>query len=315
MNVRQFRAVVAGGAGFIGSHLCDLLLAKGFQVTCIDNLLTGSLRNIRHLLRNPQFRFRREDVTKSVSLRGRVDIVFHLASPASPRDYLRLPLQTLAVGAVGTRNLLDLALKKRAVFVLASTSEVYGDPECHPQQESYWGNVNPVGPRSCYDEAKRYAEALTIAYHRWHGLDTRIARIFNTYGPRMRPGDGRVVPDMIMRALGGRALRVFGTGKQTRSFCYVSDMVEGLLRLARCSDPLPVNLGSPQETTILEFARTLGQILGRQLKVNFLPPLEDDPKRRRPDITRARRLLGWQPSVSLKEGLTLTIDWFRQNLV
>lgn len=308
------RALVAGGAGFIGSHLCELLLNRQFKVLCVDNLLTGSLRNIRHLLNHPHFCFQRGDVTTPLRLRGRVDVIFNLASPASPWDYLRLPLKTLAVGAVGTRNLLDLALRKRAVFVFASTSEVYGDPERHPQREDYWGNVNPVGLRSCYDEAKRYAEALTMAYHRSYGLSTRIARIFNTYGPRMRPGDGRLVPDMIMCALTGRPLKIFGTGRQTRSFCYVSDMVEALFRLAGCSDPMPINVGNPEETTVLGFARTLGRILGRNLRMEFLPPMEDDPQRRRPDITRAKRLLNWQPAVSLERGLTQTVDWFRRSL-
>ncbi|MEO0073060.1 MAG: UDP-glucuronic acid decarboxylase family protein [candidate division WOR-3 bacterium] len=305
------RAIVAGGAGFIGSHLCEYLLEKNFYVICVDNLLTGSMRNIKHLLSNPYFRFHRADVTRPLSLRGRAEVIFNLASPASPWDYLRLPLQTLAAGSLGTRNLLDLAVRKEAVFVLASTSEVYGDPEVHPQQENYRGNVNPVGVRSCYDEAKRYAEALTMAYHRKYGLSTRIARIFNTYGPRMKPDDGRVIPDMIMRALRGRPLRIFGNGMQTRSFCYVTDMVEGLFRLTRCPDPMPINLGSPEETTILGLAQILGRALKRKIRMRFLPALEDDPRKRKPDISRAMHLLSWKPSVPLKQGLASTIDWFR----
>jgi dTDP-glucose 4,6-dehydratase len=307
-------AVVAGGAGFIGSHLCDLLIARGFRVICLDNLITGSLRNVRHLRRDPRFGFRRIDVTRPFAVPGRVDVVYHLASPASPWDYFRLPLETLAVGAAGTRNLLELARQKKAVFVLASTSEVYGDPDEHPQRETYFGNVNPVGPRSCYDEAKRYAEALTMACHREYRLATRIARIFNTYGPRMKAGDGRVVPEMTVRALQGRPLKVFGTGRQTRSFCFVSDMVEGLFRMAACPDPMPVNLGNPREFTMLELARLLSRLVGRKVRLRHEPPLENDPKQRQPDIRRARRLLGWNPAVQFEEGLRETIDWFRKNL-
>lgn len=307
------RAVVAGGAGFIGSHLCDYLLAHGWRVLCLDNLITGSLRNIDHLAGDARFKFSRTDVTESFRVMGRVDVVFDLASPASPKDYLALPLETLAVGALGTRNLLELALLKKAVFVLASTSEVYGDPLQHPQKESYWGNVNPIGIRSVYDEAKRYSEALTMAYHRVYGLATRIARIFNTYGPRMKSGDGRVVPNLITQALVGAPLTVYGTGRQTRSFCYVADMVEGLYRLAGGGDPHPVNLGNPAEFTILEFARLVREIAGANSAIKFGPLPEDDPRQRRPDISRAVRLLDWRPRTSLDRGLAATVAWFREN--
>ncbi len=305
------RALVAGGAGFIGSHLCDYLLAQDFEVLCLDNLVTGSKRNVRHLLEEPGFRFQRADVTRRLNIVGRVDVVFNLASPASPKDYLAMPLGTLAVGSTGTRNLLELALQRKAVFVQASTSEVYGDPLRHPQPESYWGNVNPVGPRSVYDEAKRFGEALVMAYHREHGLRTRIARIFNTYGPRMKLDDGRIVPTLVHQALTRRPLTVFGTGRQTRSFCYVSDMVEGLFRLAACTDPLPINLGNPREFTVLRFAQVVKKLTGSRSPVSFEPLPEDDPKRRKPDIRRARRLLEWQPRVRLEEGLARTITWFR----
>jgi dTDP-glucose 4,6-dehydratase len=306
------RALVAGGAGFIGSHLCDSLLERDFDVLCLDNLVTGSRRNIRHLLDRPGFRFRLGDVTKQLPVPGRIDVIFNLASPASPKDYLALPLSTLAVGSTGTRNLLELALRKKAVFVQASTSEVYGDPLLHPQTESYWGNVNPVGPRSVYDEAKRFGEALVMAYHRERGLATRIARIFNTYGPRMKLDDGRIVPTLVDQALNGRPLTVFGNGRQTRSFCYVSDMVEGLYRLASCTDPMPVNLGNPHEFTILRFAQLVKKLTGSQSPLKFYPLPEDDPKRRKPNIGRAKRLLHWQPQVQLEQGLKLTIDSFRR---
>ncbi len=305
------RALVAGGAGFIGSHLCDYLLARDFEVLCLDNLVTGSRRNIRHLLDEPGFKFQRADVARRLSITGRVDVVFNLASPASPKDYIAMPLETLAVGSTGTRNLLELALQRKAVFVQASTSEVYGDPLRHPQSESYWGNVNPVGPRSVYDEAKRFGEALVMAYHREHGLRTRIARIFNTYGPRMKLADGRVVPTLVHQALTRKPLTVFGTGRQTRSFCYVSDMVTGLYRLAACTDPLPVNLGNPREFTVLRFAQVVKKLTRSRSPVRFDPLPEDDPKRRKPDIRRARKLLEWQPRVKLEEGLARTIAWFR----
>ena len=313
------RALVAGGAGFIGSHLCDFLLEHDFEVLCVDNLVTGSKHNIRHLLKNPGFRFQHADVTAPDFLRSsfivhrsRVDVVFNLASPASPKDYMAMPLETLAVGSTGTRNLLELALQKKAVFVQASTSEVYGDPLSHPQVESYWGNVNPVGPRSVYDEAKRFSEALVMAYNRKHGLATRIARIFNTYGPRMQLDDGRIVPTLVEQALNGKPLSVYGNGRQTRSFCYVSDMVEGLYRLASCTDPMPVNLGNPHEFTVLRFAQIVKKLTGSQSPLKFEPLPEDDPKRRRPNISRAKRLLRWQPKVQLEQGLKLTIDSFRK---
>jgi dTDP-glucose 4,6-dehydratase len=305
------RALVAGGAGFIGSHLCDYLLERDFEVLCLDNLITGSKRNVRHLLAVPEFEFKLGDVTRRLNVAGRVDMVFNLASPASPKDYMALPLETLAVGSTGTRNLLDLAVLKKAVFVQASTSEVYGDPQLHPQVESYWGNVNPVGPRSVYDEAKRFSEALVMAFHRGHRLATRIARIFNTYGPRMQLNDGRVVPTLVNQALNGRPLTVYGTGRQTRSFCYVSDMVAGLYRLASCTDPMPVNLGNPREFTVLRFARLVKKLTGSKSPLKFEPLPEDDPKRRRPNINRAARLLGWRPQVELEQGLELTIDSFR----
>ena len=311
-------ALVAGGAGFIGSHLCDLLLGRDFEVICVDNLITGSLRNIRHLRRNRQFRFIRADVSSSglhssffILHPSRLDVVFNLASPASPKDYLARPLETMAAGAKGTGNLLELARATKAAFVQASTSEVYGDPLLHPQLESYWGNVNPVGPRSVYDEAKRFGEALVMAFHRQYRVHTRIARIFNTYGPRMQLDDGRVVPTLIDQALNGRSLTVFGTGRQTRSFCYVSDLVEGLYRLASCQDPYPVNLGNPHEFTVQRFAGIVKKLPGSRSPVVYKPLPEDDPKRRKPDITRANRLLRWQPQVELEQGLELTIDWFR----
>ncbi len=307
------RALVAGGAGFIGSHLCEYLLDHGFAVVCVDNLLTGRRANISHLMRRTGFQFLRHDVTRPFTVVGRVDWVYNLASPASPRDYLALPLETMAVGAQGTRNLLELCRRKKAVFVQASTSEVYGDPKVHPQSEGYWGNVNPVGVRSVYDESKRYAEALVMAYHRQMGLSVRIARIFNTYGPRMKLDDGRVVPNMIGQALAGAPLTVYGTGRQTRSFCYVSDMVDGLFRLAARGDPMPVNLGNPVEFSILEFARIVRRLTGSRSPLRFEPLPEDDPRQRRPDTRRAHRLLGWRPSVSLESGLRITIDWFRKH--
>lgn len=305
------RALVAGGAGFIGSHLCEFLLDRGFEVACVDSLITGRRANIQHLLRRPGFGFVKRDITRLGTIRGPVDVVFNLASPASPQDYLALPLLTLETGATGTRSLLELCRRRKAVFVLASTSEVYGDPERHPQQESYWGNVNPVGVRSVYDEAKRYAEALTMAYHRTHGLPTRIARIFNTYGPRMKLDDGRVVPNLLSQAMTDRPLTVYGTGRQTRSFCYVSDMVEALFRLSGCSDPMPVNLGNPEEFSILRVARIIQNLTGSKTRLQFLPLPADDPMRRKPDITRARRLLKWRPRVRLEQGLLETMEWFR----
>uniref|UniRef100_A0A7C4CA21 SDR family oxidoreductase n=1 Tax=candidate division WOR-3 bacterium TaxID=2052148 RepID=A0A7C4CA21_UNCW3 len=305
-------AVVAGGAGFIGSHLCDFLIERGFRVICLDNLLTGRPANIAHLRRTPAFEFIRCDVTRPLRIPGRVDLVYNLASPASPRDFARLALEILAAGAYGTGNLLRLAREKHAVFVMASTSEVYGDPREHPQRETYRGNVNPTGPRSAYDEAKRYAEALVSAWHRVRGLPVRIARIFNTYGPRMRTDDGRLVPNLIQQALSGRPLTVYGSGRQTRSFCYVSDMVEGLFRLAGFGTAEPVNLGNPAEFTVLQLARLVLELTGSQSRIVRRPLPENDPKRRCPDIARARRLLGWRPHVPLRQGLRRTIEWFRE---
>jgi len=304
-------AVVTGGAGFLGSHLCDRLLAEGYQVTCIDNFITGRVENIEHLAGNERFRFIKQDVTEYLFLPGQVDIVFHFASPASPIDYIEHPIPTLKVGALGTHKTLGLALEKGAKFMLASTSEVYGDPLVHPQPESYWGNVNPIGPRGVYDEAKRYAEAMTMAYHRYHGVDTRIVRIFNTYGPRMRAHDGRVVPAFICQALDNKPLTVFGDGSQTRSFCYVSDLVEGIFRLSRSDINEPVNIGNPAEMTVLEFAKTLIELTGCTSEIVFEELPVDDPKTRQPDITKARGLLGWEPEVPLEEGLRKTIEYMR----
>ena len=299
-------ALVTGGTGFLGSHLCDFLLEKDFRVVCVDNLDTGSLENIDHIRRD-DFRFRNHDLTTHLEIDEPIDIVFHLASPASPIDYQRLPLHTLKVGSYGTHNALGLAKNKRARLLLASTSEVYGDPLVHPQPESYWGNVNPIGPRGVYDEAKRYAEAMTMAYHRQQGLDTCIARIFNTYGPRMRPHDGRAIPTFLRQALASKPLTVFGDGSQTRSFCYVDDLVWGLYALAISDEHLPVNLGNPKEMNLLELAETVITISGSSSEIVFEALPVDDPQVRQPDITRARQILGWQPEVSLHEGLGKTL--------
>ena len=306
------RSMVTGGAGFLGSHLCERLLAEGHRVLCVDNLLTGKRRNIEHLADRDDFEFLEHDVTVSFQVDGPVDNVLHFASPASPIDYLELPIQTLKVGSLGTHNTLGLAKAKGARYLLASTSEVYGDPLVHPQPETYWGNVNPIGPRGVYDEAKRFAEAMVMAYHRVHGLETRIVRIFNTYGPRMRPHDGRVVPTFIHQALRGKSLTVFGDGSQTRSFCYVNDLVEGIFRLLESDIETPVNIGNPAEMTILEFARTLIELTDSGSEVTFRPLPVDDPKIRQPDITVARRELGWAPAVPLEEGLKATIHYFRE---
>jgi dTDP-glucose 4,6-dehydratase len=306
----QPRVVITGAAGFIGSHLADALLDRGYRVIGIDNLLTGDIANISHL-RNRDFDFIKHDVTNYIYIDGPVDYVLHWASPASPIDYLELPIPTLKVGALGTHKALGLAKAKGAKFVLASTSEVYGDPLEHPQQESYWGNVNPIGPRGVYDEAKRFAEAMTVAYHRYHGLDTKIVRIFNTYGPRMRIRDGRAVPAFISQALRGEEVTVFGDGRQTRSFCYVSDLVDGIVRLMHSDTNDPVNIGNPSEMTIEEIARVIIDMTGSESRVVHKPLPEDDPKVRRPDITRARTLLGWEPKVDLRTGLTSTIEYFR----
>jgi dTDP-glucose 4,6-dehydratase len=305
------RVLITGGAGFIGSHLCDRFLADGHQVVCMDNLLTGKLENVEHLFGRDGFTFVKHDVTNYVHVPGPVHAVLHFASPASPVDYLRYPIQTLKVGSLGTHKALGLAKDKGAKFLLASTSECYGDPEVHPQPETYWGNVNPVGPRGVYDEAKRFAEAMTMAYHRHHGLDTRIVRIFNTYGPRMRLGDGRVVPAFLSQVLRGEPLTLFGDGSQTRSFCFVSDLVEGIVRLLAADHHDPVNIGNPEEHSILEFARIVQQVFGGGPEIRIEPLPVDDPKVRRPDIGKARELLGWSPSVGLAEGLRVTADYFR----
>jgi dTDP-glucose 4,6-dehydratase len=305
------RAVITGGAGFLGSHLCDWMLEKGWGVLCLDNLITGSDTNISHLISHPRFRFARQDVSRYIEVPGPVDAVLHFASPASPPDYLKLPIQTLKVGALGTHNTLGLALAKKAKYLLASTSECYGDPDVSPQPETYWGRVNPVGPRGVYDEAKRFAEALTMAYHRYHGLDTRIARIFNTYGPRMRLNDGRALPNFLYQALRGEPLTVYGKGNQTRSFCYVSDLLDGIYRLLESDEHDPVNIGNPQEITILEFAERVRALVGADTPIVFRPLPQDDPKQRCPDITRARQILHWEPKVNLEEGLQITYEYFR----
>ncbi|MBM3287408.1 MAG: SDR family oxidoreductase [Candidatus Eisenbacteria bacterium] len=304
------RVLITGGAGFIGSHLCDHLLKEGMEVICMDNLLTGSVQNIAHI-RDPRFSFIEYDVTNYIYVDGPLDYVLHFASPASPIDYLRLPIHTLKVGALGTHKALGLALAKKAVFLLASTSEVYGDPLIHPQPESYWGNVNPIGLRGVYDEAKRYAEALTMAYRRYHNLDTRIVRIFNTFGPRMRRDDGRAVPTFIMQALRGEPLTVFGEGTQTRSFGYITDLVDGIDRLMRSDLQEPVNIGNPQEMTVAEMADVILKITGSASRVICRPLPEDDPKVRQPDIGLARSRLGWEPKVDVRDALRMTVEWFR----
>ncbi|MGH9487924.1 MAG: UDP-glucuronic acid decarboxylase family protein [Terriglobales bacterium] len=308
------RVVVAGGAGFLGSHFCDRLIEEGHAVICLDNLVTGSEANLEALRHHPRFQFEVHDVCEPFSSRQRVDMVANFASPASPVDFDRLRLEILRAGSLGTWNCLELARTHQAGFLITCTSEAYGDPLVHPQREDYWGNVNPVGARSCYDESKRFAEALTMGFHRTHGMRTRIARIFNTYGPRMRLDDGRVVPALIAQALRGEALTVFGDGRQTRSFCYVDDQIEGLRRLLDCPDPYPVNLGNPQETTIVEFARAVARITGTGENLEFRPRPADDPRRRCPDINRARQLLGWQPQIGLEEGLRRTVAYFRARL-
>jgi len=305
------RVLVDGGAGFLGSHLCERLLARGCEVLCLDSLITGRRENLQPLLANPRFRFLQHDITNPITVDGPLDVVWHMASPASPVDYGRYPIQTLKVGALGTHNILGLCKAKGAAFLLASTSEVYGDPQVNPQPESYWGNVNPIGPRGVYDEAKRFAEALTMAYHRVHGLKTHIARIFNTYGPSMRLEDGRAVPTFIGQALRGEDLTVYGDGSQTRSFCYVDDLLDGLERLMRSDVADPVNVGNPDEHTILDIAQQIIQATGSKSRIVFKPLPQDDPKTRRPDIRRAKTLLGWEPTVDLAEGLRRTIAWFR----
>jgi dTDP-glucose 4,6-dehydratase len=309
------RILITGGAGFLGSHLCDRFLAEGHQVIAMDNLITGSTRNIEHLAGRDEFFFIKHDVTNYIYVEGPLDAILHFASPASPIDYLELPIQTLKVGALGTHKALGLAKAKKARFLLASTSEVYGDPLVHPQREEYWGNVNPIGPRGVYDEAKRFAEAMTMAYHRFHGVETRIARIFNTYGPRMRLDDGRVVPNFIGQALRGEPLTVYGDGSQTRSFCYVDDLVEGTYRLLLSKEVEPVNLGNPHEMSILEFAHVVVELTGGKSDIIYQEArIKDDPQRRQPDISKAKEVLGWEPKVSLEEGLSRTIEWFRERV-
>lgn len=312
------KALITGGAGFIGSHLTDRLLGKGYSVICIDNLLTGSINNIKHNLKSKRFEFIKHDISEPIKLKGKIDQVLHFASPASPKDYEKYPIQTLRAGSQGTQNALEIARNNRAQFILASTSEVYGDPLSSPQKETYWGNVNPVGPRSCYDEAKRFAEAITMAYCREYQVKTRIVRIFNTYGPRMRRSDGRVIPNFIDQALAGKPLTVYGVGKQTRSFCYISDLIEGLFKVMSFKDNMPINLGNPRDFTVLELARLVLQLISgkaisednmrTRLIFKMLPT--DDPKQRCPDITRARKLLKWKPEIELSQGLRKTIDWF-----
>lgn len=313
-GVDQPTTVVTGGAGFLGSHLSDRLLAEGHRVIAIDNFITGSRENVAHLSENPNFRLIEHNVTEFISVDEPVDYVFHFASPASPVDYLELPIQTLKVGSLGTHNALGLAKDNGAVFLLASTSEVYGDPEIHPQTEEYWGNVNPIGPRGVYDEAKRFAEAITMAYHRSHGVDTKIVRIFNTYGPRMRLRDGRVVPAFIGQALNGESISVFGDGSQTRSFCFVSDLVDGIYRLSQSETHAPVNIGNPREMSILEFAEKITGLIDTGSKIEFHPLPEDDPKVRQPNITRAQEILSWEPKVPFEEGIVGTIDYFRKKI-
>lgn len=311
---RPGRAVVTGGAGFLGSHLCTELLARGWEVVCLDNFLTGSPANVAHLLGEERFQLVRCDVTDFIHVPGDVDLVLHFASPASPVDYLQLPIHTLKVGSIGTGHALGLAKEKGARFLIASTSEVYGDPQEHPQREDYWGHVNPIGPRGVYDEAKRYAEALTTAYRSTHGVDTAIVRIFNTYGPRMRPHDGRAIPTFIRQALAGEPITVAGDGSQTRSVCYVDDLVRGILALAYSGEPGPVNIGNPSERTVLEIAQDVVAATGSRSAIRFVERPVDDPTVRRPDTTRARELLGWEPLVEWQEGLSRTVAWFRQEL-
>ncbi|RYX84534.1 SDR family oxidoreductase [bacterium] len=307
------RIVITGGAGFVGSHLCDRCLAEGHEVVAVDNLITGSPDNIAHI-QSPRFSFRHQNISEGIFIDGPVDFILHFASPASPVDYLELPIQTLKVGAMGTHNALGLARAKGAGLLLASTSEVYGDPHVHPQHEEYWGNVNPIGPRGCYDEAKRFAEAIVMAYHRMHGIDTKIVRIFNTYGPRMRLRDGRIVPNFVRQALEGEALTVYGDGSQTRSFCFVTDLVDGIYKLMLSNEHLPTNVGNPLEFTVLEFAELVRKMTKSDSPIIFEPLPQDDPKQRKPDITKAQNILGWGPKVGIEEGLSQTLDYFSTRL-
>lgn len=305
------RILITGAAGFLGSHLCDRFIAEGYQVVGMDNLITGDIKNIEHLFPLKQFEFYNHDVSNYVHVSGQLDYILHFASPASPIDYLKIPIQTLKVGSLGTHNLLGLAKEKKARFLIASTSEVYGDPTVHPQPEEYWGNVNPVGPRSVYDEAKRFQEAITMAYHTFHGLETRIVRIFNTYGPRMRLNDGRVLPAFIGQALRGEDITIFGDGTQTRSFCYVDDLVEGIYRLLHSDYVYPINIGNPNEITMNDFAQEIIKLTGTDQKIVYLTLPQDDPKQRKPDITKAQELLGWKPKINREEGLKITYDYFK----
>ncbi|MBP9192515.1 MAG: SDR family oxidoreductase [Ignavibacteria bacterium] len=313
-NTTQKRVLITGAAGFLGSHLSDRFIKEGYHVIGMDNLVTGSMKNIEHLFPKKEFEFYFHDVTKFVHVPGKLDYILHFASPASPIDYLKIPIQTLKVGSLGTHNLLGLAKEKKARFLIASTSEIYGDPTVHPQNEEYWGNVNPIGPRGVYDEAKRFQEAITMAYHTYHGLETRIVRIFNTYGPRMRLNDGRALPAFFSQAIEGKDITVFGDGSQTRSFCYVDDLVEGIYRLLLSDYVNPVNIGNPDEITIKEFAEEIIKLTGTDQKIIYTPLPTDDPKQRQPDITKAKELLGWEPKVSRKEGLKVTYDYFKKIL-
>ncbi len=309
------RVLITGGAGFLGSHLCDRFVNEGYHVIAMDNLITGHIENIEHLFKLPNFEFHHHDVSKFVHVAGNLDYILHFASPASPIDYLKMPIQTLKVGSLGTHNLCGLAKEKRARMLIASTSEVYGDPLVHPQNEEYWGNVNPIGPRGVYDEAKRFQEAITMAYHNFHGLETRIVRIFNTYGPRMRLDDGRALPAFMSQALRGEDITVFGDGSQTRSFCYVGDLVEGIYRLLLSDYHMPVNIGNPNEISLKDFAEEIQRLIGSDSKIVYMPLPQDDPKQRQPDITKAKTILGWEPKVERAEGLKITLDYFKEKIL